>query len=90
MTAARHDFTHTRTTCCRHFAEALTVCDADSHPVIGRVMSGQGRSSMNDVKKKILILGGGFGGVYTAVYLDKLMTSKEREEFEIVIVSRDN
>ena len=45
---------------------------------------------MNGVKKKILILGGGFGGVYTAVYLDKLMTSKERDEFEIVIVSRDN
>lgn len=42
------------------------------------------------MKKTILILGGGFGGVYTAVYLEKLMTPEERAQFEIVIVSRDN
>ncbi len=42
------------------------------------------------MKKRILILGGGFGGVYTAVYLEKLMTPEERETTEIVIVSRDN
>src|ERR1700674_2441211 len=42
------------------------------------------------MKKTILILGGGFGGVYTAVYLEKFMTAAERKEFEIVIVSRDN
>ncbi len=42
------------------------------------------------MKKRILILGGGFGGVYTAVYLEKLMTAEEREAIEIVIVSRDN
>ena len=42
------------------------------------------------MKKRILILGGGFGGVYTAVHLEKLMTVVEREATEIVIVSRDN
>ena len=42
------------------------------------------------MKKRILILGGGFGGVYTAVYLEKLMTAAEREATEIVIVNRDN
>src|SRR5579859_1410348 len=42
------------------------------------------------MKKTIVILGGGFGGVYTAVHLEKLMTPAERAEMEIVIVSRDN
>ena len=41
-------------------------------------------------KKTILILGGGFGGVYTAVYLDRLMTRDERANVEVVIASRDN
>jgi NADH dehydrogenase len=40
--------------------------------------------------RRILILGGGFGGVYTAVHLEKLMTAAERENLEIVIVSREN
>ena len=42
------------------------------------------------MKKRILILGGGFGGVYTAVHLEHLMTTAERKAIEIVIVSRDN
>ncbi len=42
------------------------------------------------MKKSIVILGGGFGGVYAAVNLEKLMTAQEREEIEIVIVSREN
>jgi NADH dehydrogenase len=39
---------------------------------------------------RIVILGGGFGGVYTAVHLEKLMRAAERELVEIIIVSRDN
>jgi len=39
-------------------------------------------------KKRILILGGGFGGVYTARHLEKLC--KRRQDVEIVLVSRDN
>jgi NADH dehydrogenase len=39
-------------------------------------------------KKRILILGGGFGGVYTARHLEKLC--KGRQDVEIVLVSRDN
>ena len=41
-------------------------------------------------KKRIVILGGGFGGVYTAVHLERGMTAAEREAVEIVLVSRDN
>jgi NADH dehydrogenase len=39
-------------------------------------------------KKRILILGGGFGGVYTARRLERLF--KGRADVEIVLVSRDN
>jgi NADH:ubiquinone reductase (H+-translocating) len=39
-------------------------------------------------KKRILILGGGFGGVYTARHLEQLC--KRRTDVEIVLVSRDN
>src|SRR6266436_2948854 len=39
-------------------------------------------------KKRILILGGGFGGVYTARHLELLV--KGRADVEIVLVSRDN
>lgn len=39
-------------------------------------------------KTRILILGGGFGGVYTARHLEKLC--KGRQDVEIVLVSRDN
>jgi NADH:ubiquinone reductase (H+-translocating) len=39
-------------------------------------------------KTRIVILGGGFGGVYTARHLEKLC--KRRPEVEIVLVSRDN
>src|SRR3984957_3282923 len=38
--------------------------------------------------KRILILGGGFGGVYTARHLERLC--KGRTDVEIVLVSRDN
>jgi NADH:ubiquinone reductase (H+-translocating) len=40
------------------------------------------------LKKRILILGGGFGGVYTARHLEKLF--KHRSDVEIVLISRDN
>jgi NADH dehydrogenase len=39
-------------------------------------------------KKRILILGGGFGGVYTACHLERLF--KRSPEIEIVLVSQDN
>jgi NADH dehydrogenase len=39
-------------------------------------------------KKRILILGGGFGGVATARYLERLF--RRRTDAEIVLVSRDN
>src|SRR5215471_1381307 len=41
-------------------------------------------------KKRIVILGGGFGGVYVAVYLEKLFSSRELKEIEIGLVSREN
>ncbi len=39
-------------------------------------------------KQRILVLGGGFGGVYTARHLERLV--KRRADVEIVLVSRDN
>ncbi len=39
-------------------------------------------------RTRILILGGGFGGVYTARHLEKLF--RRRPDVEIVLVSRDN
>src|SRR6266404_8839605 len=39
-------------------------------------------------KTRIVILGGGFGGVYTARSLERLC--KHRPDVEIVLVSRDN
>lgn len=39
--------------------------------------------------KRIVILGGGFGGVYTALKLEKLL-KKHRDSVEIVLVSRQN
>ena len=38
--------------------------------------------------KRILILGGGFGGVYTARHLNGF--KKHHEDIEVVLVSRDN
>jgi NADH:ubiquinone reductase (H+-translocating) len=42
----------------------------------------------NSPKTRILILGGGFGGVYTARQLERLCQG--RQDVEIVLVSRDN
>src|SRR5882762_4613463 len=42
---------------------------------------------MAAAKKQIVILGGGFGGVYTARILEKLLS---RDEADIVLVNREN
>jgi NADH dehydrogenase len=42
----------------------------------------------SNVKTKIVLLGGGFGGVVTAAQLERLC--KRRQDVEIVLVSRDN
>src|SRR5262245_41900625 len=39
-------------------------------------------------KHRVLILGGGFGGVYTARHLERL--ARRRPDVEVVLVSRDN
>ena len=39
-------------------------------------------------KKRIVILGGGFGGVYAALHLEKLLASEP--EVEVCLISRDN
>ncbi len=46
---------------------------------------------MKTGKKRVLILGGGFGGVYAAMRLEKLLAAMlARQEVEICLVSRDN
>ena len=39
--------------------------------------------------KRIVILGGGFAGIYTATHLQKLF-KKHRDQYEIILVSREN
>lgn len=45
---------------------------------------------MSQEKTQVLILGGGFGGVYTAMYLEKGMTAAERQQIEVTLVSQEN
>lgn len=39
-------------------------------------------------RKRIVILGGGFGGIYTAMYLEKAL--RRRNDFEILLINREN
>lgn len=39
-------------------------------------------------KKQVVILGGGFGGIYTAMYLESL--KKRKDDFDIVLINREN
>src|SRR6201987_3700827 len=46
---------------------------------------------MKTAKKRVLILGGGFGGVYAAFHLERQLAGMlARQEVEICLVSRDN
>jgi hypothetical protein len=45
-------------------------------------------STSRSVQRRIVILGGGFAGVYAALHLEKLLA--HRPEVEICLVSRDN
>src|SRR5947207_8038342 len=45
---------------------------------------------MTDPRKRVVILGGGFGGVYVAVHLGKLLAKRELEEIEVVLVNKEN
>ena len=46
------------------------------------------RSPDKSGKKRIVVLGGGFGGVYAAIHLEKLLTRESA--VEICLVSHDN
>ncbi len=39
-------------------------------------------------RKRVVILGGGFGGVYTALHLEKAL--RKRDDFEIILVNKEN
>lgn len=39
-------------------------------------------------RKRVVILGGGFGGIYTAMYLEKAL--KRRNDFDIVLINKEN
>ena len=45
---------------------------------------------MSNPRQRIVILGGGFGGVYTALHLGKLLSRRELETIEIAIVNHEN
>ncbi|MFQ5688204.1 MAG: FAD-dependent oxidoreductase, partial [Candidatus Scalindua sp.] len=40
------------------------------------------------IRDKVLILGGGFGGLYTAIHLDKTIASDR--DVEVILVNREN
>ena len=52
----------------------------------GRTLGAEPNAGLKPLR--ILILGGGFGGVYTARHLERLF--RRRSDVEIVLVSRDN
>jgi len=39
-------------------------------------------------RKRVVILGGGFGGVYTALHLEQAL--RKRDDFEITLVNKEN
>ncbi len=39
-------------------------------------------------KKRVLILGGGFGGLYAALELDKVL--RRKDDFEVILINREN
>ena len=39
-------------------------------------------------KQRVVILGGGFAGVYTAMYLERAL--RRRNDFEIVLINKEN
>jgi NADH dehydrogenase len=43
---------------------------------------------MSERRKRIVILGGGFGGVHTAVHLEKAL--RRRDDLEILLINKDN
>jgi NADH dehydrogenase len=43
---------------------------------------------MTTQRKRIVILGGGFAGIYTAQFLEKAL--KRRDDFEILLINREN
>ena len=45
-------------------------------------------TSQGNTRKRILILGGGFGGVYAAIQLSKTLGG--RKDIEITLISREN
>ncbi|MGB7292813.1 MAG: NAD(P)/FAD-dependent oxidoreductase, partial [Thermodesulfobacteriota bacterium] len=58
-----------------------------SHHMISNYKS-HGVSDSEKASKRILILGGGFAGMYTALHLEKIF--KNDESVEITLVNRDN
>jgi NADH dehydrogenase len=79
------------------FADSLGILKlfhsiAESEPLSqassSDLKTGETASRPSSGKTRILILGGGFGGVYTARHLEKLCG--RRPDIEITLVSRDN
>jgi hypothetical protein len=69
--------------------ETLVIWNFLSHLHWGKVPSAN-PGKPHVTKKRILILRGGFGGVYVAVHLGKMLSPAELEGTEIALVNRDN
>src|SRR5215475_6777153 len=58
------------------------------YPVLTFIKRSRGRITMPERRKRVVILGGGFAGVYTAQYLERALGT--RDDFEIVLINREN
>src|SRR5215475_4028169 len=58
------------------------------YPVLTFIKRSRGRITMPERRKRVVILGGGFAGIYTAQYLERALGT--RDDFEIVLVNREN
>jgi NADH dehydrogenase len=72
------------------FDESLRACEQNSGALrAGSSLSGRFRSNIEVMKHtRILILGGGFGGVYTALHLERLLARDAG--VEVTLVSAEN
>ena len=81
--------------CCRNFQQTCGIKRVLKRPAPVRLGRGLcknpkrcGEDSEQMTTKRILILGGGFGGIYAALRFEKLLA--RRPELEVTLVTKDN
>ncbi len=65
-------------------------CRVRSARRVNRIAPGGIEASMTTPRTRIVILGGGFAGVYTARHLERTLPRAERGRVEVTLVSKEN